>query len=138
MSKKIYISASDQVKNAYAAGNTNEAVQCRQIGKYLVEALKRCGFESKINLTATMAQRVTESDTWGADLHICVHTNGFNKKVTGTRLMSYDLKGEVYKACKVITVHCQALRRIILSHFSCIVLIQLRHIILNRKLLLDF
>lgn len=102
MSKKIYISPSDQVKNTYGAGNTNEAVQCRQIGKYLAEALKRCGFETKINLTATMAQRVTESNAWGADLHICVHTNAFNEKVTGTRLMSYDLKNAGYKACKAI------------------------------------
>ena len=102
MSKKIYISPSDQTKNTYAAGNTNEAVQCRQIGKYLAEALKRCGFETKINLTASMAQRVTESNEWGADLHICIHTNGFNEKVTGTRLMSYDLKNEGYKACKAI------------------------------------
>ena len=102
MSKKIYISPSDQTKNTYAAGNTNEAVQCRQIAQYLVAALKRCGFESKTNLTASMAARVTESNGWGADLHICLHTNGFNEKVTGTRLMSYDLKGEGYKACKAI------------------------------------
>ena len=102
MSKKIYISPSDQTKNSYAAGNTNEAVQCRQIAQLLVTALKRCGFEAKTNLTASMAARVTESDEWGADLHICVHTNAFNENVTGTRLMSYDLKGEGYKACKAI------------------------------------
>ena len=102
MSKKIYISPSDQTKNTYAAGNTNEAVQCRQIAQYLVTALKRCGFEAKTNLTASMAARVTESNGLGADLHICIHTNGFNEKVTGTRLMSYDLKGEGYKACKAI------------------------------------
>ena len=102
MAKKIYISPSDQTKNVYGAGNTNEAVQCRQIAQYLANALKRCGFETKLNLTATMAQRVTESNEWGADLHICIHTNAFNEKVTGTRLMSYDLKGEGYKACKAI------------------------------------
>lgn len=102
MAKKIYISPSDQVENTYAAGNTNEAIQCRQIAQYLVSALQRCGFEAKTNLTASMAARVSESDKWGADLHICVHTNAFNEKVTGTRLMSYDLKNEGYKACKAI------------------------------------
>lgn len=102
MSKKIYVSPSDQTKNSYAAGNTNEAVQCRQIAQYLVTALKRCGLEAKTNLTASMADRVTESDAMGADLHIAVHTNAFNEKVTGTRLMSYDLKGDGYKACKAI------------------------------------
>ena len=102
MSKKIYVSPSDQTKNSYAAGNTNEAVQCRQIAQYLVTALKRCGLEAKTNLTASMADRVTESDAMAADLHICVHTNAFNEKVTGTRLMSYDLTGAGYKACKAI------------------------------------
>lgn len=102
MSKKIYISPSDQTKNTYAAGSTNEALQCRQIAQYLVTALKRCGFAAKTNLTASMAARVTESNGWGADLHICIHTNAYNEKVTGTRLMSYDLKGEGYKACKAI------------------------------------
>lgn len=102
MSKKIYISPSDQKGNAYAAGMTNEAVQCRQIAQLLVAALQRCGFEAKTNLTASMSERVAESDAMGADLHIAVHTNAFNDKVTGTRLMSYDLEGEGYKACKAI------------------------------------
>lgn len=31
MSKLIYLSPSDQDGNLYAAGNTNEAVQCRRI-----------------------------------------------------------------------------------------------------------
>ena len=30
MAKKIYFSPSDQTRNTYAAGNTNEAAQCRQ------------------------------------------------------------------------------------------------------------
>lgn len=102
MAKKIYISPSDQTANTYAAGNTNEAIQCRQIAQYLVSALQRCGFEAKTNLTASMAARVTESNEWGADLHICVHTNACNESVTGTRLMSYDLKNEGYQACKAI------------------------------------
>lgn len=102
MKAKIYVSPSDQTKNTYGAGNTNEAVQCRQIAQYLVNALKRCGFEAKTNLTASMAARVAESDAWKADLHICVHTNAYNEEVTGTRIMCYDLKGEGYKASKAI------------------------------------
>ena len=39
MSKKIYISPSDQTKNFYAVGNTNEAEQCRRIALALVDAL---------------------------------------------------------------------------------------------------
>lgn len=102
MAKKIYVSPSDQTSNTYAAGNTNEAVQCRKIAKALVSALQRCGFEAKTNVTASMADRVTESNKWPADLHVCIHTNAFDKKVAGTRIFSYDLKGEGYKAAKAV------------------------------------
>ncbi len=100
--KKIYISPSDQVKNAYAAGNTTEAIQCRQIATLLVKALERQGFEAKTNLTGSMYERVKESNDWGADLHACIHTNAYNEKVSGTRLFCYVMGGEGNKACKAI------------------------------------
>lgn len=103
---KVYISPSDQFSNTYAVGNTNEAVQCRAIAKFLDAALKRCGIESKANTTAGgnngMYERAKESNEWGADLHLPIHTNAFDGKVKGTRLMAHDLKGEGYKACKAI------------------------------------
>lgn len=102
MAKKIYISPSDQVKNAYAAGNTTEAIQCRKIAKTLVTALKRCGFDVMTNVTDGMVARVTESNKWGANLHVCIHTNAYNQKVSGTRIFSHDLKGEGYKAAKAV------------------------------------
>ena len=102
MAKKIYVSPSDQTSNTYAAGNTNEAIQCRKIAKALVSALQRCGLEAKTNVTASMADRVAESNKWPADLHVCIHTNAFDKKVAGTRIFSYDLKGEGYKAAKAV------------------------------------
>lgn len=100
--KKIYLSPSDQVKNTYAAGNTNEAVQCRAIALALADALERCGMEAAANLSASMQERVAESNRWGADLHICLHTNAFNAQVMGTRIFSYDLEGEGYEAAKAI------------------------------------
>lgn len=103
---KIYISPSDQVSNTYAVGNTNEAVQCRAIAQYLDAALKRCGIDSKTNTTAGgssgMSVRVKESNDWGADLHLPIHTNACNTQVKGTRLMAHDLKGTGYKACEAI------------------------------------
>lgn len=102
MAKKIYVSPSDQTSNTYAAGNTNEAIQCRKIAHALVSALHRCGLEAKTNVTASMADRVAESNKWPADLHVCIHTNAFNEKVAGTRIFSYDLKGEGYKAAKAV------------------------------------
>ena len=96
---KIYISPSDQGRNVYAAGNTNEEAQCERIAVATEKALLRCGFDVRNNMTASMAERVRESNEWGADIHMPLHTNGFDGKVAGTRLMCFDLKGEGYKAC---------------------------------------
>lgn len=76
--KKIYLSPSDQIHNAYAYGNTNEAAQCRKIAKACKTALERCGFEAKTNFTDgsnAMYERINESNAWGADMHICIHSN---------------------------------------------------------------
>ena len=102
MSKKIYISPSDQVRNTYAVGGTTEAIECGKIAKVTVTALQRCGFTAKTNLTDEMEVRVAESNIWGADLHVAIHTNAFNGEVLGTRMFSYDTSGEGYKACKAV------------------------------------
>lgn len=102
MAKKIYISPSSQTDNKYAVGNTNEAVQCRKIAVALVEALERCGFDAKTNTTGDMYARTAESNKWGADLHLPIHTNAYNKKVQGTRIYCYNTTGEGYKASKAI------------------------------------
>lgn len=102
MAEKIYVSPSSQTSNTYAIGNTNEETQCEKIAVALVAALKRCGFEAMTNLNGNMYIRVTESNKWGADLHVPIHTNACNAKVMGTRLMAYNTNGEGYKACKEI------------------------------------
>lgn len=100
--KKIYISPSDQTGNRYAAGDTNEAVQCRKIAAALVTALERCGFAAMTDMEGTMYERVRQSNAWGADLHLCIHTNAHDGTVTGTRLFCYDLTGEGYRACRAV------------------------------------
>lgn len=102
MSKKIYLSPSSQTENSYAYGNTNEAAQCRRIATACQKALERCGFSVKNGLDGTMYTRASESNAWGADLHIPIHTNAANRSVTGTRIMSYDTNGEGYKAAQAI------------------------------------
>lgn len=44
MSKKIYISPSNQQGNAYAVGSTNEKEQCRKIARACVDYLKKTVF----------------------------------------------------------------------------------------------
>jgi N-acetylmuramoyl-L-alanine amidase len=102
MSKKIYISPSDQIRNEYAVGGTNEKEQCHLIAAALVTALERCGLQAKTNYTASMAERVRESNEWKADLHLPIHTNAHNGKVQGTRLFSFDDGGAGNRACEAI------------------------------------
>lgn len=103
MSKRVYISPSDQTENRYAWGNTNEHAQCQKIAEAEAAALRRSGVEVKVAaFGSTMAQRCAESDAWGADIHNCVHTNAFNKQVMGTRLFCYAIPGKGYDACKAV------------------------------------
>ena len=100
--KKIFLSPSNQTPNTYAYGNTNEAVQCGKMAEAAEKALKRCGFEVKTMQWESMQVKCKESDKWGADLHVPIHTNAYNKSVTGTRTMCYEKKGEGYKAAQAI------------------------------------
>lgn len=102
MAKKIFISPSNQTRNLYAYGNTTEAVQCGKIGVALKAALERCGFETKLMQYYSMADRVAAANSWGANLYIPVHSNAYNGKVSGTRMMAVNTTGYGYKACKAI------------------------------------
>ena len=88
--KKIYLSPSSQPANKYAVGNTNEQEQCRKIAAKTVEALKRCGFDARAGMDGNMYSRVEESNAWGANAHIPIHTNAFDGKVAGFRGFYYN------------------------------------------------
>ena len=76
MSKKIYLSPSNQDGNLYAYGNTNECDQCNRIAEAAKTALERCGFTvKKAPKGQEMRTSINESNSWGADLHIPIHTN---------------------------------------------------------------
>lgn len=99
---KIYISPSSQPANTYAYGNTNEQEQCRKIATALKKELDRCGFNSKAGLNGTMYSRVYESNEFGADLHLPIHTNACDGKVAGLRIFVYKKGGEAEKIAKAI------------------------------------
>ena len=102
MAHKVFISPSDQTANTYAGGGTTEAIQCGKIGIATKAALERCGFEVMLLQYATMAEKCAASDAFGAELHMPIHSNGFNKKVTGTRIF-YGVDGsEGHRAAKAI------------------------------------
>lgn len=104
MSKKIYLSPSNQINNLYAVENTNECEQCNRIAEYAKIALERCGFEVKKALSGqNMNTSIKESNNWGADLHIPIHTNAFNAQTLGgTLVMIYSSATENKKAGSAI------------------------------------
>lgn len=76
MAIKVYLSPSNQDGNMYAYGNTNECEQCNRIADYARIALERCGFEvKKAPKGQNMNKSIFESNQWGADIHIPIHTN---------------------------------------------------------------
>lgn len=100
MSKKIYVSPSNQVGNIYATGNTNEKEQCHKIAKACVDALVENGFQVMCTYNDDMYKRVEESNAFDADIHIAIHTNATAKhNVTGgSQVLLYSISGEREKA----------------------------------------
>lgn len=75
---KIYLSPSDQWANIVADGEHAEAYHCKQIAKAAEKYLLNYGYEVKVGNNdekKTYDKRVSESNSWGADLHIPIHTN---------------------------------------------------------------
>ena len=99
---KVYLSPSCQYDNAYAYGNTTEAVQCIKIANACKTALERSGISVMIPTSNSLSSRCAESDKWGADLHVPIHTNAYNRKTTGTRVCYYDGSTKGYNAAKAI------------------------------------
>lgn len=75
---KVYLSPSDQWSNIVAGGEHSEAFHCIKIAEYARDYLELNGYEVKIGSSVkehTYKNRVKESNEWGADLHIPIHTN---------------------------------------------------------------
>ncbi len=104
MSKKIYLSPSNQNKNLYATGDTNEMEQCDKIATKLETLLKAKGFNvKKAPKGQSMSKTISESNSFGANLHLPIHTNAFNGELTGgTLIMLYSNNSENMKAGKCI------------------------------------
>ena len=99
---KVYLSPSNQTDNLYAYGNTTEAVQCGKIADACRAALERSGVTVKVGHMPSMQDKCKESNAFGADLHVPIHTNAFNGTVSGTRMFCFNSSGEGMKACKAI------------------------------------
>lgn len=99
---KVYLSPSNQTENSYAYAGTNEGVQCGRIAEACKAALARSGVGVMLGHMKSMQEKVQESNSYGADLHVCIHTNAFNGQVSGTRMFCFNENGNGMKACKAI------------------------------------
>ena len=99
---KVYLSPSNQTDNCYAYGNTTEAVQCGKIADACRAALERSGVTVQVGHMPSMQDKCKESNAFGAELHVPIHTNAFNGTVTGTRMFCLNSSGEGMKACEAI------------------------------------
>jgi N-acetylmuramoyl-L-alanine amidase len=104
MAQKIYISPSNQEANLYATGGTNEKEQCHKIARACYNFLKAKGFNVKCTYNDNMYERVKESNAFGADIHLAIHTNATAKhNVTGgTQILLYSLTGERKKVGQAV------------------------------------
>ena len=99
---KVFLSPSNQYDNVYAYGNTTEGVQCGKIAEACKVALERSGVTVKLKHDESMQEKCQASNAFGADLHVPIHTNAFNGKVSGTRMFCFSQDGKGMKACKAI------------------------------------
>lgn len=100
---KVFISPSNQVGNKYSGIDMNEAENCSAIAGFLAQCLSASGFNVlRPAPGASMAAAVRESNVYMPDLHICIHTNAFNGKVTGTRVFTFAGSGKAYDCGKLI------------------------------------
>lgn len=98
---KIYLSPSMQDYNRYAAGNTTEMRQCSRIAESAEVALRRNGFEVKrAPMGQSAEENVAESNAWGADFHIPIHTNAGGGR--GCVVFISQLSGEKYNFARAI------------------------------------
>ena len=73
---KVYLSPSNQYDNLYSYGNTNEMAQCNRIAEACEKYLAANGLEVKrAPAGQNMNTSINDSNVWGAELHVCIHTN---------------------------------------------------------------
>ena len=85
---KVYLSPSSQPNNAFAYGNTNEQAQMNRVADAAKVALEKAGHQvKKAPAGQGFVQNVAESNAWGADVHVPIHSNAGGGR--GTEVFCY-------------------------------------------------
>lgn len=86
MSKKIYLSPSNQTGNKFITGNTTEGAVWNDIAKRLQTKLADYDCEVMLcKMSQTLAARAAEALAWGADVYIAMHSNAAGTANKGAR-----------------------------------------------------
>lgn len=85
---KVFLSPSSQYENKYNDGIHNEGQVCRWIAEKVQDLLSSGGIDCKIGSATSMYDRVKESNAWGSDFHVCIHTNAGGGE--GTEIFVYN------------------------------------------------
>lgn len=86
MSKKIYLSPSNQTANKFVTGNTNEGAVWNDIAVRLKKLLGEYECEVKMaKPSQTLGVRADEAKAWGADVYIAMHSNAAGTANKGAR-----------------------------------------------------
>lgn len=86
---KIAVSPSDQYRNLYAYGDTNEGYQMHRVAEKLVDHLVRCGVEVVYLPSGYLSDRVNKANAEKVDGYIALHSNAFDGSVKGIRVHCY-------------------------------------------------
>ena len=86
---KIAVSPSDQYRNRYAYGGTNEGYQMHRVAEKLVEYLMRCGIDVVYLPGGYLDDRVRKANMEHVDGYIALHSNAFDGSVQGIRVHCY-------------------------------------------------
>lgn len=104
---KIYLSASNQFDNLYNYGNHTEGEVCHLIAQKVYDFLKPHHDVKLGGLRDTMSNKVKESNLFGSDYYICIHTNAGGGE--GTEVFCYPSRlndkyvQSVYKSVASLT-----------------------------------
>ena len=102
MTKKIYLSPSNQSGNKFVTGNTNEGAVWNEIANKLKTLLSAYDCDVQVaKVSQNLTTRAENAKAWGADVYIAMHSNAAgtaNKGARGVEVYYDPNKGAKTKA----------------------------------------
>jgi N-acetylmuramoyl-L-alanine amidase len=100
--KKIYLSPSNQIKNVGVNGY-NELVQMHLLAEKVAQYLDNPMFETRISHGDWTPQQVADdSNSWGADSHLGLHSDAWKPNSQGTTAFVCTTKASTYDFAKIL------------------------------------